>query len=352
MKKIALLSICTAAFLPAALAGCSDKKSSSAEVEDKPVERVSPKRIAFEWQEPYKAKIDEFRSSADFSQEDSRFDIRDLDRNGTPELIISPASDPNSACQLYTFSGGEVISLGENGSFGCFVYYPENCCFNSEHYGQGFILGEYRTLSENGFKTELSYYNNADSASSGAAITYEIDKEEVTLKQYDEEISKFAGYPSVLLGRKYTFGNACEEQALYFTESWRAVLSEKEKELIRNKLTELAPDYDGYAGFELCDLDNDDCPELIFSEGISDGCGCRIFCLNEGELTELEGKYGNSGKIGFDAEKYVFFSVDSSGNQCWNLTDEPLDNYEKSDSIIECGRNYLLSDAVINYALQ
>jgi len=111
--------------------------------------------------------------------------------------------------------------------------------------------------------------------------------------------------------------------------------------------------YDEYAAFELCDLDKDDVPELIFSEGIAPESSCRIFIIKNGEMTELEGKYGANGRIGLDAEKDVFFSMDSpNGNQCWNLTNQSLDNYEKSDSIIELGRKNLLTSYSISAVLQ
>lgn len=351
MKKQLIIPLISAVALGMSIYSCSAKSSSSSE-DEKPVEHTSPKNITFAWQESYKSQLDSFRSSADFSK-DSRFDLRDLNKDGTPELIISPNSAPNTACQLFTFSDGNIRSLEENGGYGCFEYYPASESISNEHSGQGFVIGEFRRLVDGELKTELSYYNNAESAASGALITYEINKEEVSIKEYEEALELFKSNPSLILGRKYTFGDSAVENAVYCSESWGAVLFDGEKELYRNKLDELMGQYDEYAGFELVDLDNDEVPELIVSEGLSPEASCRIFMIKNGELSEIDGKYGANGKIGFDAEKIVFFSVDSpEGNQCWNLIDQPLDNYEKSESIIEVGRKYLLTSYNVSTVLQ
>ncbi|NLT09498.1 MAG: hypothetical protein GXY08_08345, partial [Ruminococcus sp.] len=300
MKKQRIIPIISAAALGMSVCSCSSKSSSSSEAE-KPVGHTAPKNITFAWQEAYKSQLDSFSTSADFSK-DSRFDLRDLNKDGTPELIISPNSTPNSPCQLYTFSGGNIVSLGDNGGYGCFEYYPASEFISNEHSGQGFIIGEFRRLVDGELKTDISYYNNADSAASGALITYEINKEEVTLKEYDEALELFRANPSLTIGRKYTFGQSAIDNAIYCSESWGAVLFDGEKELYRNKLNELMEQYDEYAGFELIDLDNDDVPEMIVSEGIAPEASCRIFMVKNGELSEIEGKYGSNGKIGFDAE--------------------------------------------------
>lgn len=351
MKKNRILHISSAAAALLILTGCSSNSSSSSEA-DAPVERTSPKSISFAWQDAYKSLLESFKTSSDFAK-DSRFDLRDIDKNGTPELIISPLSSPSTACQLYTFEDGNIIDLGDNGGYGCFEFYPSNEYISNEHSGQGFLIGEFRRLVDGELKTELSYYNNADSASSGAVITYEINKEEVSLKTYEESLEIIKSTPSMLIGRKFTFGDASIENAVYCSESWGAVLTENEKMLYKNKLNELMEQYDEYAAFELCDLDKDDVPELIFSEGIAPESSCRIFIIKNGEMTELEGRYGANGRIGLDAEKDVFFSMDSpNGNQCWNLTNQSLDNYEKSDSIIELGRKNLLTSYSISAVLQ
>ena len=50
----------------AALSGCSDKKDNSSETKSEKM--VSPKTVTFDWQEPYKAKLEEFRSSAEYQE--------------------------------------------------------------------------------------------------------------------------------------------------------------------------------------------------------------------------------------------------------------------------------------------
>ena len=344
MKKIHA----AAAFMifAAVISGCSDKKSDSSKKEAEKI--VSPKTVTFEWQAPYKAKLEEFRKSADYQESNgiigSMFDLRDLNSDGIPELIISPSDGADSVCTIYTYYDGVLTEIGTNGNNGFFNFYPSAGIINNEFQGSGFVMGEFRRIESGLFVTEMTYYNNMDSVASGAVIRYEIDKKEVLQAEYNEKFYSFADQPSLTVGRKYTFGENTIDYAVYCSESSDDAASSAMKKQFKNKIKELSGEYES-AGFELLDMNGDECPELIFSEGISNQDSCRIFVYSDGELAEISEKLGINGRFGFDNEKMVFFTINPQDvDKYGSLTDISLEGYEKSGSLMECGRKYLASD--------
>ncbi len=343
MKKIYAAAACI--IFASALSGCSDKNSSETKQSK---EIVSPRTVTFDWQEPYKTKLEEFRSSSDFQESNgisgSMFDLRDLDSDGIPELIISPSADSDVKCSIYTYSGGTVEEIGQNGNKGFFSYYPITGVINDEFQGSGFVMGEFRRIIGSSFQTEMTYYNNVDSAADGAVIRYEIDKAEVQPAEYNEKFYSYTEQPSLTVGRKYTFGDGAVDYAIYCSEGWNDVASADIKKLFRNKIEKIAEEYSESAAFELLDMDGDECPELIFSEGTADQDSCRIFVYRDGELIEGNAKFGINGRFGFDNDNMVYFTIDPKiVSEYGTLTDKSLDGYEKSGSLMECGRRYIVS---------
>lgn len=344
MKKFHAAAVCM--IFAAAVSGCSDKKSSSSEKEAEKI--VSPRTVTFEWQESYKAKLEEFKNSGNYQESNgiigSMFDLRDLNSDGVPELVISPSDGVDSACTVYTYYDGALTEIGTNGNNGFFTFYPSTGIINNEFQGSGFVMGEFRRIENGLFVTDMTYYNNMDSVTSGAVIRYEIDKEEVLPTEYNEKYYSYKNNPSLPVGRKYTFGDSTVDYAIYCSESWDDAASSTVKKLFGKKIRELADEYEN-AGFELLDMNGDECPELIFSEGISGQDSCRVFVCKDGELVETSEKLGTNGRFGFDNEKMVFFTIDPQDfDKYGSMTDISLDGYEKSGSLMECGRKYLVSD--------
>ena len=350
MKSIYAAAACM--IFAAALSGCSDKKNNqSGKKAGEAI--ISPRTFTFEWQEPYKAKLDEFRNSADYQESNgvagSMFDIRDLNSDGIPELIISPSADTDDdvRCTIYTYSGESVAEIGEIGSKGFFTFYPDTNIITNEFQGSGFVMGEFKRITGTEFQTEMTYYNNMDSVESGAVLRYEIDKKEVYLAEYNEKICAYTEQPSVIAGRRFTFGDSAVDHAIYCSEGWIAAASSDIKSLYKNKIKELSGEYSS-AAFDLMDMNGDARPELIFSEGTSVEDSCRIFVYRDGELIECSEKCGVNGRFGFDIEKLVFFTINpQTVDQYGSLTDISLEGYEKSDSLMECGRKYIVSDDTI-----
>lgn len=356
-----LTTVFLAIVLTSAAAGCSDTKLNSGS-DNSGIINVSPKSISFEWQPLYEQKLAEFATSENFSEiaqgglEESRFDLFDINGDGTPELFISANNDHKTQCEIFTVSGGQVISAGTLGEYGAFTYYPELQLMNDEYSGDGFVVGKFIQFDGTKLKDYFSYSDNSGSASKGVAIKHEINGESLSLPEYDEAMAIYKNARTIPIGRKYTFGTASIDYALHCSESWGAVLTTKEKEIfseqLRNNLaTEMETGKD--AAFEFCDLNGDEVPELIVSEGTSKDDLCRIYYISGNVLLELEGTYGYAGKLNFDNEQLVLYITGSeSGNACWALTDRDISSFNISRSHMECGRKFLLTEDAINSSMR
>ena len=333
-------------------AGCSAKKG-NADSEGNGILNVSPRSIVFEWQELYEQKLNEFMSSDKFSEvaqrglEESRFDLFDLNADGIPELFISANNDHKTQCEIFTVSGGQVVSAGTIGEYGAFTYYPDFKLINDEYSGDGFVVGKFISFDGTALTDYFSYSDNSGSASKGASIKHEINGKSLSLPEYDEAMEMYKNARTVSIGRKYTFGTATVDYALHCSESWGAVFTPTEKELFREQLTSnlaVAEELGKDASFEFCDITGDDVPELIVSEGTSVDDLCRIYYISNNVLLELDGEYGYKGKLNYDNEQLVFYtSGTDSGNACWSVTNDNISSFNVSRSHMECGRKYILT---------
>ncbi|MDE7364365.1 MAG: hypothetical protein K2N27_05695 [Ruminococcus sp.] len=355
--KISVKSLLISAMTVSVLVcGCSQNVTSIPE-SSLPAEevKISPQNITFEWQDAYLNKLNEYKKSSDFAgstKTGSRFDIFDITGDNTPELIISPNTNPQTTCKIFTFANGEITELGEAGNRGTFAYLPDIKLIKDEYQGTGFVLGKYISYKDGIFTTVLSYTDNSMSTSllSGTAIKYEIDGEEVLLPEYEQKLAPYKSETCISAGRKYTFGENTLNYAIKYSESWGAVMPSRQKELYREKLSELllSSDEQAYA-FELCDLNDDENPELIISNGTDDESTCEIYYFEDDELKHIDGTIGANGVFTFDTKQFIL----SSGVTRWGINDSNFkaDDYKHSDSLAEIGRKYRLNESNITVAL-
>lgn len=355
-----LTTIFLAFVLTSVTVSCSNQKKNS-DSGDSGINNVSPRSIVFEWQSIYEQKLSEFASTENYSEiaqngyEESRFDLFDINNDGTPELFISANNDHKTQCEIFTVSDGQILSVGSLGEYGSFVYYPELKLINDEYSGNGFVVGKFISFDGRSLNEYFSYSDNSGSASKGAEIKHEINGENLSLPEYDEAMEKYRNARTISIGRKYTFGASSIDYALHCSESWGAVLTPKQKELFGEQLkaslataTESGKD----ASFEFCDLNGDEMPELIVSEGTSDSDSCKIYYVSNNSLLELDGSYGYNGKLYFDNEQLVFYAIgDGSNNACWSLTNNNISSFNVSRSHMEVGRKYLLTEESITTSM-
>lgn len=357
MKNIKTLFILTV--FTAAAFGCSGKNSVSSSADESAA--VSPESISFEWQNAYENKLKDFISSEKYNADEangSRFDIADITGDGTPELIISPDTEKQTVCEIYTYSGGAISEVGAAGFSGSFEYLPEQSLIHEEYHGDGFVIGKYRAFSGADLSDVITYSDNSESAASGATIVHEINGEEVLLPEYDSALEPYIGAAALIIGRRYTLGEAAVNYGIRRAESWGAVLTPTQKELCKAHLTgligSLTPHEDSSPAFELCDLNGDDIPEIIVSDGDTPDSVCKIYYFSGDEIAELPDAYGHGGALSFDIEKLVFFSSGDTSTTYWSLADSGFSaaDHISSGSIMETGRKHLLTEAGITASLQ
>lgn len=343
--------------------GCTEKTTAETDgTETNDIANISPRSITFEWQPLYEQKLNEYMTTEKFSDKaqngtgESRFDLYDLNADGTPELLISANDSHTTMCEIFTVSGGAVTSVGELGEYGTFDFYPDFNLINSEYSGDGFVVGKFISFNGSELVDSFSYSDNSASASKGAEMKYEIDGEELSRPEYDEAMAVYKNAHTVSIGRKYSFGASTMDYALHCSESWGAVLTPKEKELFRGQLMQnftMSLETGKNSAFELCDLNNDEIPELVVSEGTDNNDSCRIYYITNNVLLELDGAFGYQGRLHFDNEQLVFYMTGSpTGNACWSLTENDISSFSVSMSNMECGRKYTLNENTINASLR
>lgn len=348
-----LLLISTTVIFSAALFSCSSGNIDFNSESDTTKENASPQSITFDWQNAYETKLNEFKNSDEYSPDmktGSRFDLFDITGDNIPELIISPNNQGQTTCRIFSCSNGELIELGEAGNCGTFSYLPDLKLIKDEYLGSGFVIGKYISYSNGEFTTIISYNDNSMSASEGASIYYKIDGMDVLLPEYDAALAPYKDAVYVETGRKYTFGENSLNYAIRYSESWGAVMNQNQKEAYKSVLTEqLNSANSNTCTFEIFDLNNDDNPELIISNGNDEENYCEIYCYENGEVKHIDGSFGAFGEFTFDIEKFVV----SAGAMRWfiNNSTDSADTYEFSESLAEVGRKYLLTDSNINFAL-
>lgn len=349
MKNTRNIIILTSLLSLTAFSGCS--KTSSDNTPNEP-ERVAPESISFDWQKPYESIIKDFQSSEDCS-ENSAFDLVDLDGDHSPELIISPSTEPKAVCRIYTCKSGTSSELGELCKGGKVVWLPEMELYKDEYQGESFTIGSYLSLENGEFTEKLNYYTSNNISS----VKHTINGDELLLPDYEEKLKPYNDAYTVVYGRKYGFGENAVKTALYRSESWGAVITSAERDAYRGKLNEYleACESSGEdAAFELFDVNNDNIPELVISQGSSESSKCLIYSISEGNIA-VSDPIGYAGAVSYDfAQNIMFYQTEENKYACASLSDEPIDSNITVDSLTdraEFGRRYPLTAENIQLAL-
>ena len=347
-----ILSVLAAGAVLTACAGCSDtKKSVSSEV-DPLAPKTAPQNVTFDWQEPFETVIMAFKNS-DRCTDTSMFEIRDLTGDDVPELIISPSDDVASKCEVYRLIGSRADLITNAGSYGTLDYIPSENAIGFAYEGEGFTMGEYQTYQDGSFSTAVSFYTNAGSAASGAVIFYKINDEDVTLAKYQEALIPYQDVFTVKVGRKYSLGTNAVNYAIRRSKCWNDVLTDEQKQLYRDKLTERMNSADLHdAAFEIVDLDLNELPEIVVSTGLLNDSETRILYLDTDGVKELTVTSDAEGGIQFDVNSKIFFASDYYGSiQCWSMAGSDISSFQPSDSTLRCGREFDLNAENIEKAL-
>lgn len=349
MKNTHNIIILTSLLSLTVLSGCSNNSSDDAS--DIP-ERIAPESISFDWQKPYEGIIKEFQSSEDCS-ENSAFDLVDLDGDHSPELIISSSTESKAVCRIYTCKNGTSSELGEICKGGKVIWLPEMELYKDEYQGESFTIGSYLSLENGEFTEKLNYFTSNNISS----VKHTINGEDLLLPDYEEKLKPYNEAYTVVYGRKYGFGENAVKTALYRSESWGAVITSAERDAYRGKLNEYleACESSGEdAAFELFDVNNDNIPELVISQGSSESSKCLIYSILDGRIA-VSDHIGYAGAVSYDfAQNIMFYPTEENKYVCASMSGEPIDSAVTVDSLIDradFGRRYPLTAENIQLAL-
>lgn len=349
MRNTRNIIILTSLLSLTVFSGCS--KNSSDNGSNEP-ERTSPESISFDWQKPYESIIKDFQSSEDYS-ENSAFDLVDLDGDHSPELIISLSTEPKAVCRIYTCKNGASSELDEICNDGRVIWLPEMNLYKDEYQGDSFTIGSYLSLEDDEFIEKINYYTSNNISS----VKHTINGEDLLLPDYEEKLKPYNEAYTVIYGRKYGFGENAVKTALYRSESWGAVITSAEKNAYRDKLNEyleVSESSGEDAAFELFDINNDNIPELVISQGSSESSKCLIYSILDGKIA-ISDPIGYAGTVSYDfAQNIMFYQTEENKYACASLSGEPIDSNITVDSLTdraEFGRRYPLTAENIQLAL-
>ena len=343
------ISIIILAAICSSFAGCQKAKKTE------PVEislldtKINPYDVKMDWQDAFETKLKEFKSSENF-KDSSMFEINDLTGDGIPELIISPSDDVSAQCEIYRLFNAGVDQIGITGAYGTFEFIPSMNAIGYSYDGDDFTVGEYLEYEEGTFNPTVSFYNNANSASAGVTIRYEVNNEDVTLVKFEEMLHPYRDSDSLKVGRKYSFGESSIDYAIHCSESWNKVLTDEHKKLFKERIDAVIETNDlKEAAFEIVDLDLNGLPEVVVSTGLLNDSKTRIFYMDEEGVKEIETGCDADGGIMLDFNSKIFYAADYYGSiQCWSLIGADISSFKPSDSILRCGRRYELNEENIN----
>ncbi len=120
----------------------------------------------------YHTKLMEKLTESTETENNYAFELCDLNGDDIPELIISKGTDPDSSCEIYYFSGNELVQaegeFGENGQFSFdaenLVFFTEFSCWsinNANFSAENYVVSD--SIAEIGRKNLLTL-KNIDSA--------------------------------------------------------------------------------------------------------------------------------------------------------------------------------------------
>lgn len=341
-------------------AGCSAKGSTVPQNSEPSTAPPSPETIVFDWQSVYEAELSSFKSSSGYvsGPSGSMFDIIDISGDAVPELIISPDISPDTKCHIYTYVNGSSAEIGTAGANGYFELLPSKKVIGCSYVGQAFELSEYYSIEEISLVTKDSFYNNRNSVSSGAVMKYQHNNEDVRIADYEKALAEYTSQPAICVGRRYSFSDEAVKYALRCSESWSGVMNKKQKEAAVKVLNELSKTDDADSAFDIIDIDRDNIPEIIWSEGAFDTALCHIYKFGEKNvaseddsddivtttvLNETGSLESKKGSVYTDITNKNVYTPDSDGSAAITAEGKPAEGNTPSENIVSAGRRYLLS---------
>ena len=183
--KQALILILTLLLISSA--GCTAKTPRTAALTPEKCNAAAEKpRFDQDWQLLYYEELASLEADSAFM-----FNLCDLDGDGIPELMFSGGDHHGTAASLYTVSNGELINLGEFGSFGEFQFDFKLRLLHSGYTQSGNTHETVYSLEASEMTDIISFSNNSGSSLKQHPI-YKISDKEVSESDYKTQLSKYS----------------------------------------------------------------------------------------------------------------------------------------------------------------
>lgn len=179
-----------------------------------------PAGAADTWQDAYRETLEAYRLSDSYYPETTgevtfgaRWDLCDVNGDGTPELFISPDTSHAFGCKVYSFIGGESVLLEDRegqmfGEYGLTNVSPEGHLIRGYHFGMGSeIIGYYefdgeRLVEKDHFIATSVYLSEEE----GTLDTYTRNGQEISEEEFEAAVE---GYDALAwtenVGRAFSF---------------------------------------------------------------------------------------------------------------------------------------------------
>ncbi|WP_303836672.1 leucine-rich repeat protein [Ruminococcus flavefaciens] len=255
------------------------------------------------WQAAYKHLLEDgFAVNPDFdfgSKEglESKFELYDVDKDGTPELFMSKGGIRPDTCLVYSFFNGKLSDPLEVGTYG------NAFCDPNAHYvvhydtHMGDLSLAYYKLDKGVFTLERSFFSNFLNEDATPHF-YKMDGKEVSETEFTSEKEKYDHFELLAHGRANDISNVndiTEAINRYITPvygTWQEAYSAQLRSLESTGKYSFNLKEDG-SRYELYDVDGNGVPELFVSQSDARPYGCKIFTYN-GSCNEIleTGAYG------------------------------------------------------------
>ena len=254
------------------------------------------------------------------------FSVCDLNADGTPELIFSEADFHAAACDIYTYSGGKLVSVGTAGSYGECGFMPEAGYVTSGYVGMGYTTTVMLKMSGNSLKEVKRLEDDAGNHEDPSEATYTIDEKEVSQKKYEDLVSKLNEYFYIPLGRTFKLNSQSIDYAVRGVSDYKTAY--------RDFLSSGVTYYSDDVAFSCCDITGDKVPELsVRDSGIT-----YFYTFSDGRIQYYSVDYSyllaegdEILKIGISADKkYLMVCMTSPQNKacCYSFYKIKKDHLE------------------------
>lgn len=160
------------------------------------------------WKDAYKEVIAQFKSETDAA--DAKWDLQDLDQDGTPELLLSEGGYHAGSVRYYYYENGKAAEMqdadGEPLRYGCYgevLICPEEHLLGSQDMHMGYTFAS-MSKYENHALTSVFNLDENSGAVGEETVTYNVNHTAVTQEEYDAKLSEFNAKNWKNAGAKYS----------------------------------------------------------------------------------------------------------------------------------------------------